>query len=138
MSDNGLTARQRKAIPAMLTETTIKEAAKAAGIGERTLYRWLQEDLAFQQALRAAQDQVVSGAIARMSSGVGDAVDTLLTIINDADERGSTRVNAARILLSEYRALREGHELAERVSNLEIRLTWGDNDAAINTCQASR
>ncbi len=49
-----LTHKQDKALIALLTEPTITAAAKKAGIGERTLYRWLDDPL-FAGALRQAR-----------------------------------------------------------------------------------
>ena len=49
-----LDIKQEKAIIALLKEPTITRAAKSAGIGETTLYRWLKED-EFEQAFREAR-----------------------------------------------------------------------------------
>ena len=46
-----ITARQEKAITALLNEPTIAKAAEASGVGERTLYRWLAEP-AFSRVFR--------------------------------------------------------------------------------------
>ncbi len=56
-----LSAKQEKALAALLVSPTIAEAAKSAGVGETTLFRWLQEP-AFQEAYRAARLQVLSAA----------------------------------------------------------------------------
>ncbi len=56
-----LSAKQEKALAALLVSPTIGEAAQSARVGETTLFRWLQEP-AFQEAYRAARLQVLSAA----------------------------------------------------------------------------
>ncbi|MBI3423019.1 MAG: hypothetical protein HY011_08770 [Acidobacteria bacterium] len=48
MAENGrqsaaLTARQERGLAALLRESTLRDAAKVTGIGERTLFAWLNE-----------------------------------------------------------------------------------------------
>jgi len=114
-----MTPKQATTIPILLTSANIKEAAAVAGISERTLYRWLH-DPAFQAELQLAQDRIVNSAIRRMSTGISAAVDCLLQIINDPDVKASSRVNASRILLGEFRHLREFADLSQRVTALEV------------------
>ena len=113
-----MSPKQTKAIPILLQASSIQEAATAAGISERTLYRWLH-DPAFQAELQQAQDRIVNTAIRRMSAGINDAVDCLLQIINDPTVKASSRVNASRILLGEFRHLRAFADLSQRVTALE-------------------
>ena len=55
MADNGsLSARQQRAIAALLECRSVAEAAASAKVGERTLYRWIAEDQAFKNALSQA------------------------------------------------------------------------------------
>ena len=49
-----LSAKQDKALIALLTEPTISAAAKKVGIGERTLHTWLR-DATFTAAYREAR-----------------------------------------------------------------------------------
>ena len=75
---SGLSPRQDRALQALLQEPTIGRAAMAAGVGELTLYRWMQ-DPTFRTALLAArreafgqgiEDLAVEG-FERRSHGVG-------------------------------------------------------------------
>ena len=47
---SSLEPRQERAIIALLNEPTIAKAADAAGVGERTLHRWLEHDQNFSMA----------------------------------------------------------------------------------------
>ena len=63
MAQNGtvpseLTAAQRRAIEALLSEPSIEAAAEASGVGRRTLHRWLADDVAFTAALRASMRSI--------------------------------------------------------------------------------
>jgi hypothetical protein len=60
-----LTGRQAAALAALLAEPTVQAAAVKAGIGERTLQRWLR-DPGFISEFRAARRQLVEGAVARL------------------------------------------------------------------------
>jgi len=123
MAKNGsLTPRQAKAIPALLSENTIEEAAAVAKVGERTLYRWLSEDDYFRDELSGAQDRALDGAISRLSGEARAAAATLAEIHRDKKVPAAVRVQAARAVLTEAMKLREQKELAERITKLEERI----------------
>jgi hypothetical protein len=92
-----LTRTQEKAIAALLTKPTVKAAAEAAGVGERTLRGWLK-DPGFVSAYRQARREVVESAIGRIQAATGTAVDTLVTVANSG-AKDSDRVRAAIALL---------------------------------------
>src|SRR6185312_4812372 len=60
------------AIVALLAHPTMPEAAKAAGVSETTLWRWLQRD-DFRKKYREAQAKVFDGALLGELSGHGAA-----------------------------------------------------------------
>ena len=107
---------------ALIQEPSVRDAAAQVGISERTLYRWIQQDSDFQQLVTHYQDTAIADGLRRMSGGVSLAIETLIELIANETVKASTRVNACRILLGEFRHLREFSELAERVSDLEQRL----------------
>lgn len=128
MAQNGtvqgdLSAAQRRAIEALLSEASIDAAAEASGVGRRTLHRWLAEDATFTAALRASQDRAIDAAVSRLAGAAGDAADVLAGIANNPAERGATRVSAARALLDGVLRMVELRDLAARVASLETRLT---------------
>ena len=92
-SDNGISTKQQKAIAALLSERTFGAAAKRAGIGERTLYNWLNEP-AFRAALRSAESAMLETVTRRLSVGQSLALDALETLITKAKHE-STRRQAA-------------------------------------------
>jgi hypothetical protein len=93
-SINALGRKQEDAIAALLTQRNVEEAARAAGIGARTLLRWLKLP-EFQSAYREARREASSQAVARLQHGTSAAATTLLKIMIDSNAPASVRVQAA-------------------------------------------
>lgn len=106
-------------IAALTTGATIKEAAKAAKVSERTAYRRL-EDAAFKAQLAAARDLLIGETVGRLVAATSSAVDTHQELL--ADERSTVRLGAARSIIDQALRIREASELAERVTRLEQEL----------------
>ena len=92
MAANGaFSTNQRKALEALLSEPTVRGAAEAAGIGERTMRRYLA-DPAFKAELRQRQDEVITATTAALVGLSGKAVQTLCDILDS--RRASHAVKA--------------------------------------------
>ncbi len=111
----GLSERQRRAIEALLLTPNVAAAAKRAGVGERTLWRWLK-DGHFQDAYRVAGRERLSETVSRLRAAAGEAVETLRTALTA--EHTANRIRAAPVLL-EHAVKVEMDELADRISALE-------------------
>jgi uncharacterized protein YggE len=114
-----LTRKQGEAIAALLSGPTITDAAKRAGVGERTLFRWLQQDAAFQQAYREARRQAVQHAIAQIQQVASTAVKTLGAIMKSTKAPSGSRVSAARAVLEMALKGVELEDLEARIAALE-------------------
>jgi hypothetical protein len=101
MAGNGanLSGKQEDAIIALLSHRSIEEAAKAAGIGTRTLMRWLKEPT-FEKTYMVARRTAFRQSIARLQQMSGAAVSTLGKILVDQSSPPSTRVRAAECILN--------------------------------------
>jgi hypothetical protein len=115
---NGLSAKQDRAIQALLQEPTIGRAAAAAGVGERTLHRWLTEPV-FRSAVLAARRQAFSHAIGLTARYVPVAVATLVKVMQDGTTPPAAKVTAAAVLMKFGRESIELDDLAERIEVLE-------------------
>lgn len=97
MQDNSdkftLTAKQSTAIGYLLTSKTMGDAAKRAGVSERTLYTWLKLP-EFRDALRNAEKQTVENATRRLMAGQNNALDTLEALMSKARNEGVRRAAA--------------------------------------------
>ncbi len=102
---------------ALLTARTIPEAASEAGIGGRTLERWLSEDPAFVAEYRAARRRVVEAAVSQLQNATVEAVDCLTRNLHCG--MPSTEVRAASVILDHALKAVELYELETRLSALE-------------------
>ena len=112
-----LTAKQSRAIGFLLTSRTIGEAAKAAGVSERTLYSWLGMP-AFRDALRSAEKQAVENATRRLMAGQGKALDALEALITKGRNEGVRRA-AAMDWLGMLLKFRDLTDIDQRLTALE-------------------
>ncbi len=115
-ADRTLTPKQEKALAALISEGTIKDAARVSGTSETTLWRWMQE-AEFQRRHRSAQREVVNAAIGALQGATVEAVETLrrnLTCGNFFAEN-----TAAQAILTQSFKVIELEEIAERVRRLE-------------------
>ncbi len=115
---DNLTRKQEAAITALLTETTIERAAKAAGVATRTLYNWLDQP-GFSRAFRRARRQAFNQATSLAQRYAPMAVNALAKIIMDESAPHSAKARAAAIMLKFGRESIELDELAARVDDLE-------------------
>jgi hypothetical protein len=96
----------------------LDEAARVAGVGARTLYRWLQEPH-FKAAYREARRDAYSQSIARLQQASGAAVSTLLKIMVDPSAPASTRIRAADSVLNHSANAIELDDIEARLAELE-------------------
>ena len=115
----GLTPKQEEAIAALLTYPTIKQAAESVGIGERTLHRWLVEEVEFITAYRQARRVVFAQAIAQTQRLLPLAINTLGQVMADKSAPHAARVSAATAVTKFSRESIELDDLAERLAAVE-------------------
>jgi hypothetical protein len=116
-----LSRKKEQAIAALLSQPSIGSAAKKTGIGEKTLFRWLQLD-EFQRAYKNARRQVIDQTIAQIQSVMSEAVLTLLNVMSDGVAPASARVSAARALLDIGFKVIEIEDLESRIEKIEKNL----------------
>jgi hypothetical protein len=115
-----LTERQQNALGALLNETTVRKAAAASGVPERTLYAWLK-DPAFLEEYRAARRAAVQQATARLQQASTAAVNVLLMTMARDTTPAAVRVTAARVILEFAIQSVELDDLAARLEALEAK-----------------
>jgi ribosomal protein L3 len=106
-------------ISALLTEQSIEDAAVKAGVGSRSIHRWLREDAAFQAAYNQAKREVVRQAQSQLQRGAGKAVAALIEVLDDPLVQASAKVSAARTILEYAVRAVELDDLDTRVQALE-------------------
>jgi hypothetical protein len=113
-----LSSKQRKAITHLLASRSVEEASKAAGISERTLYRWMNERV-FAAEVAAAETNAIDYAVRRLIALSDSAVETLQTVLRDDGASASTKVRAALGILDSLIKLRELRNIEARIVALE-------------------
>ena len=77
-----MTAKQAKALSALLNNPTQERAAAAAGIGISTLKRYLA-DPDFQAEYQKAMSKLIEGAATQAKQSLSPALSCLREIVND-------------------------------------------------------
>ncbi len=111
-----LSRKGEQALAALLQHPTIALAAKATGVSEKTMWRWLQRE-DFQKRYREAQRSLVDGAIGELQAAMTEAVRTLrnnLTCGNAFAEN-----TAATTIIAQALKAVEIQGLEQRVERLE-------------------
>ena len=116
MAGSGRKNGEPALIAALAGGATVQEAARAAGVSERTVYRRLEHDT-FRRQLAEARAELMAraaGALARVSTAAAATLAGLLTAASE-----SVRLGAARSILELAVKLRESEELERRIAALE-------------------
>ncbi|MGH9834952.1 MAG: hypothetical protein ACRD9Y_18180 [Blastocatellia bacterium] len=116
-----LTPKQVGAIEALLSEPTTTIAAKSAGVGEATLFRWLN-DPDFSAAYRDARGRLLERALTILQASSTDAAECLRDIVRNKKAPVYARLSAAKTILEIGLKAREALEVEERLRALEERL----------------
>lgn len=89
-----------RALEAMLSHSTLTEAAAAAGISRRTLYSYIRDDETFGAAYREACDQIAAEQMDALNNGKTRAAELLLQLMDDTNQPASIRIKAAQTILT--------------------------------------
>lgn len=113
-----MTPRKEKALRSLLTAPTKKAAAEAAGISDRTLREYLQQE-DFQEAYRAALSDLVDDATQKAKAALAPALAVLDGIANDPEAADTSRIAASRGVLEYGLRLIETTDVIKRLEALE-------------------
>ena len=86
-------------IAALLDHGTIRAAAEAVGLSERTIYDRMS-DGEFQALYRAAKSDLVRAALLRINRHLERAIDTVAGIMEDKDNNAAVRLQAAQTIIN--------------------------------------
>lgn len=107
---------KEKVLIALLETSSIREAAEKSGLGEATIYRYLN-DKDFLKEYRAARRQIVETSISRMQKASGEAVETLIKNLHC--ENPSVENRAAQLIIENSVKAVETLDILERLEILE-------------------
>ncbi|MEW5983456.1 MAG: hypothetical protein AB1806_13970 [Acidobacteriota bacterium] len=114
-------AVRERAIVAVLSERSLAEAAKRAGIGEKTLKEWLARDPEFQADLAEARRTAFEAGMGRVQALVSKSVETLDGLLDPSEPPG-VRLGAARTLVEIGLHQQDAEIIQRRMAEIEASL----------------
>ncbi len=85
-----------KALAALLTSSSVKDAALASGLSEETIYRYLRDE-DFKSEYETARRQIVESAVTGLQNAANEAVETLRR--NLTCDNPQAEIRAAQLIL---------------------------------------
>ena len=122
-----MTSRQQKALTALIRAPTVEAAARAAGVGYSTVRKWLKDDVEFKAAYTAEMDALLQDASRKARAATGAAIDTLQTVMQDAETPAAAKVSAAKTLIDSALRLTEAVDTETRLAALERQIGGEEN-----------
>ncbi len=117
--DGALNPRQQRLIIELTRSSDVQAAARAAGVGRTTAYRWLQEK-SFADELSRARNRIYGEALSSIKSLTTRAARTLGELMETDDER--LRRNICNDILRHAFRVREQEEVECRLITIENRI----------------
>jgi hypothetical protein len=109
---------KRRAIAALLTSKTRKEAAEKAGISDRTLRTYFS-DPEFVRAYKEAFSGIIEEATREAQRAISPALAVLREIMEDQEQQAPARISAARATLEYGMKMTETLDILEQLNELE-------------------
>lgn len=115
-----MTPNQERALAALLSCPTVRDAAEAAGLTESTLRRYRQNpEFAAEYKKRCAA--MLESATDKAKSSLPPAVERLSSIVMDDGQQPREQIAAARAVLEYGLRLVEANDFEQRLRALEER-----------------
>jgi hypothetical protein len=118
MSATAQQQTQEVVIAALVAGQTATEAAAAAGVSARTVYRYMR-DAQFRAQLAAGRAAQWAPVARRLRAGVGRALDLIEQLMNSTQTHESTRLRAAVAYIEMAVQLKKVTDTDERLASLE-------------------
>lgn len=110
--------KQLNFLQALLTESTITNAVKKAGISRSTAYKYLS-DAEFKQELNKAKAECISDTIRYLQSNMTVCGEKLMEIVRNPDTADQVRINAINTVFQNCKSLIDTCEIEERIRQIE-------------------
>jgi transposase-like protein len=118
---DGLTVKQILAADAIVAGKTMTDAAKAAGVTNKTLWSWRHTPQFMSVVNRKLQERTdMTG-----TQGVGlvpECLQVLQGIMNSSTSEDADRIRAAKVIMDSANAYQEQREMEVTIARLERRL----------------
>ena len=114
----GKNVQRQAALDALITGATVKQAAEAAGVSSKTVYRWLDEP-GFAAEIAEARRVITNNIMAAVKSKAVQATAVLGEIMENQNASPYARVLAAKTVLDATFKVIEQAEIIARIEALE-------------------
>lgn len=112
------TNKTEKIISALLSFSTIKEAAKSLKMAESTLYNYLKDD-EFKIKYSEAKTSLLSQTTGYLQSNMIKATENIVNMISNGEVPPQVRLNASKAVLEYGLKLTENIDILPRIEQLE-------------------
>lgn len=119
---NNTAISNEEIIAALLSNGTIKEAAAAVNMSERSIYDRMKDREFYSLYLEVKAD-ILREAVSNLNEHINNAIETILDIMNDEDNNAAIRLQAAQTILNN--AARFSQRLTEAEANIKNHHTIG-------------
>ena len=109
--------KRDRAVEGLLLGKTIEEAARYAGIGRRTLHRWLEENDDFRKQLDYSRQKLFDLHVAQLAEMTGTAIQKLRAILEREDVPVGVLLRAIEVTIKQARDTEE-HAIREVLAEL--------------------
>lgn len=96
---NNKAVSDEQIIAALFSNGTIKAAAAAVGISERSIYDRMNEG-DFIALYKSAKADLIRGAVVNLNNQIQTAVNVVADIMNDSNNNAAVRLQAAQTILN--------------------------------------
>lgn len=111
-------SKDEQILCALVSNTTIKAAAKECRIAESTIYARLK-DPEFKKQYDAMRFDLLERNTAQIQMQLGSAIQTMADVMNDGENSPQVRLNAADALIRNNLKLTEQTDILRRLEALE-------------------
>lgn len=119
---SGKRITDEKMMQALTQTKDIAGASEYLGISRQAIYNRMRKP-EFRQKLREQRQDKYQVANTKLTDAMNDAIETLVTIMNDTETSAGIRVKASQTVLDICLKTTEQMDILERISQIEETLT---------------
>ena len=126
---DGLTSKQRQALPIIAAVGNREEAARRAGISKNCLYKWLKDPL-FKRELEGLQNEIFLDSFGFLKAAAVRAAATLIGLMSRSESPSIQRA-AANDVLNQVVRFKEIMEVERRLASIETNIAQKGSQTCI-------
>ena len=116
-----MTTQEREFLQALLSSRSVNQAIKKVGFSTVKGYG-LWNNKEFRAEFNKANDEIITLMVTKLATLSMDALDVLVSVMNNPAEKGAVKVQASKTILDTLLKLRDQQSLSNRMDEIEERL----------------